>query len=393
MLKIKKKKLVSTIVLLAMFEPPYISELFPALHLLCIALKIGAVGYALIKLIPHYSKTAKPEILTLFYLIYCLYQLLNTFVQGQEISLAISDFCFCMYFVYACSDSKTNLFDYLDSVHLVLTIYIVINMITMIVYPNGMWRVQNIGEYWFLGMDNMFINYMYPLTMISIILLQQRIRLIYLFAIGVSVVTLVSRWAATSMVGIIIFLILVFIPNSISKRIKPQYSFVIAIIISITLMGAYSSNLIEYIVVELLHKDMTFSNRSFIWERSLLCILQKPLFGYGKLSSSTFSRMLRLGSHPHNMYLYHLFTNGGVGALVYTMLSLAAFRKINKQFPVDYAIILAAALTGIYIMGITESLAKVYLEIPLILALTTQRDKWEQDGRILVSIDDRHVVS
>lgn len=382
MLKIRKNKLITTIVLLAMFESPYISELFPALHLLCIAIKLWALGFTLIKMVSQYSKPGRYDRLLIFYVVYCAYQLLNTFVQGQEIALAISDFCFCMYFAYTCADRKTDLYDYLDSVHLVLTIYIVINMITMIVYPNGMWRVQNIGEYWFLGMDNMFVNYMYPLTVISIILLQQKFRPIYLISIGVSVLTLVSRWAVTSMVGIVIFLMLVILPERITKIIKPQYVFIAAIIISIILMGEYTSKLIEYIVVDILHKDMTFSNRSYIWKTALLYISQNPLFGYGKLASSSFSSMLVLGSHPHNMYLYQLFINGGIGAFVYILVSFLAFKRINKEIPRNYAIILTAALAGIYIMGIAESFIKVYLEIPLILALVTQRDKWEQNGRL-----------
>lgn len=380
MLKIRKKKLASIIALLAMFEPPYISELFPKLHLLCIVLKLVVLGVTITRVISSYSNPGRHIKLPVLYIVYCAYQLLNTLVQGQAINLAISDFCFCMYFVYACTDSRTDLFDYLDSVHLVLSVYVVINLITMILYPNGMWSVQGIGEYWFLGMDNMFIHYMYPLTVISVILLKRRFKLTYLLAIIISVATLVSRWAVTSMIGIVIFLLLAMLPKAITKRIKPQYTFIAAILVSVIVMGVYTSNWLEYIVVNVLHKDMTFSNRSFIWANALTYIGQKPLFGYGKLSSSSFSSMLEFGAHPHNMYLYQLFVNGGVGTLVYIILSFMAFKRINKQIPQNYALILSAALTGIYIMGITESAAKVFFEIPLILALASQPEKWEQAG-------------
>ena len=380
MIKINVKKIISIIILLVMFEPPYISELFPSVHLVCIALKIATLGFVLLSFFSKYAKQAKYEKILILYVSYCLYQLINTILQGQGVNGAISDFCFCMYFIYACTDKNTDLFDFLYDVHLVLTIYAVINMITMILYPNGMWNVPAIGEYWFLGMDNMFINYMYPLTVISVMLLRHHFRWVYLFTIGISVGTLLSRWAATSMIGIIIFLILVLLPKKISIKIKPKYFFVAMIIISIILMGSYSSNLLEYIVVDLLHKDLTFSNRSFIWEIALLYIIQKPLFGYGKLISSVFSGMLKLGSHPHNMCLYQLFVGGGLGALAYAILSFMAFERLNKEVPEDHAIILSAALSGIYIMGITESMAKIFLEIPLILAIVVKRYKWEQNN-------------
>lgn len=380
MFKIEKRKIISIIILFALFEPPYINELNPPLHSMCIAIKIIGLFIAMFSFLVKSGKNKRVNNFVLvLYVAYCLYRLINTIIQGQEINAAISDFSFCMYFIYACMDEKTKIFDFLSEVYLILTGFVIVNLITMIIYPSGMWSVQAIGEYWFLGMDNMFINYMYPLTIISVLLLKYRFRLIYLVTIGISVVTLVSRWAATSMVGIIIFLILSFMPKKFSRKIKPLYIFISSIIISIMLINSYSSSLISYIVVNVLNKDMTFSNRSFIWAKALIYIIQKPWFGYGKLTSDNFSRMLRYGSHPHNMWLYLLFTAGVIGAVVYIIISCQAFRKIKRKIPEKYAVVLSAALSGIYIMGITESLAKIFLEIPLILVITFKDYKWREE--------------
>lgn len=48
-----------------------------------------------------------------------------------------------------------------------------------------------------------------------------------------------------------------------------------------------STSLLKPFVEGVLHKDMTFTGRSIAWERVLLLIASKPVFGWGVVDGET----------------------------------------------------------------------------------------------------------
>lgn len=53
------------------------------------------------------------------------------------------------------------------------------------------------------------------------------------------------------------------------------------------LILAGSTGFLKIVVEGIFHKDMTFSNRSQVWQRVVLLIAQKPFFGWGIVDGDT----------------------------------------------------------------------------------------------------------
>lgn len=69
---------------------------------------------------------------------------------------------------------------------------------------------------------------------------------------------------------------------------------------------------LQNIIVNVLHRDMTLTDRTIIWGITIDKILANPLTGYGMIDGLAFQSMLPyiIGINAHNTYLMILFDGG-----------------------------------------------------------------------------------
>lgn len=69
---------------------------------------------------------------------------------------------------------------------------------------------------------------------------------------------------------------------------------------------------LQNIIVNVLHRDMTLTDRTVIWGITIDKILDNPLTGYGMIDGLAFQSMLPyiIGINAHNTYLMILFDGG-----------------------------------------------------------------------------------
>lgn len=212
----------------------------------------------------------------------------------------------------------------------IFTIYLLINIIGYIAFPSGLYK-QREGIH-FLGFRTRFTEYSMILLLLA--LLNYRIncknKKLLTFRIIIVILNIFIPHIATAITGIILFLITYFILNKI-KYVNYKIVFFIAILITILIVFFRIQNIFSFFIVDLLHKNITLTGRTEIWDRAYEYIFDKQfIIGHGMKTDGNF--ILWEGSlwQAHNQLLQTLYEGGLIGTCLYYGAFNIALSKLNK---------------------------------------------------------------
>ncbi len=175
------------------------------------------------------------------------------------------------------------------------------------------------------------------IAIITSILCLRYHRLWMVNVIGVSVAvvaTLAMVGSMTSLSMIAVFLLYCVVPSRRLRRWGIYGLFAGFLIFQIFVVfsehGLENNEMAVYIVEDVLKKDITFTNRTHMWDSALRIIVKSPLYGYGYVDGDWFkSYMTSWATGPHNFVLYVLVTGGIVLMALYVMICLMAYKAIH----------------------------------------------------------------
>ena len=233
---------------------------------------------------------------------------------------------------------KNRMFLLIKSMMLHLELCTYINLVTVIMKPDGFFT-RTISAYgktqeWFLGSDHYFVVWAIPAFLIAILyceLTGDKKRSYFL--ICATIVTQFIKGSSTGLVGVVIFLLWLVIPI-IRKVMTPFRCLIVAIVLFVSIVYLRNSDFLEPIIVGMLGKDMTFTNRLEIWDNSIKAIGNKPLLGYGILYTDAVIGLLgrtesgfiwRGATHCHNQFLQIGLMSGIIGLVAYIAAIVMAF--------------------------------------------------------------------
>lgn len=184
---------------------------------------------------------------------------------------------------------------------------------------------QNYGRtVWFTGTRNTFGEYFLLST--TMVLLggwgRPRWKVVSVMWAVVGVVLSIYVWSATSIVTTILMLGIVLLGRF--WRVTPVASLAIGIAFGLSIVVIRIQDVFSSIIVDVLHRDLTFTNRTVIWDYYLSRIPLHPISG----GSSYANLIPALGVElpAHNVMLSVVDTYGIVGAVIV----LAIFIKSAK---------------------------------------------------------------
>ena len=94
-----------------------------------------------------------------------------------------------------------------------------------------------------------------------------------------------------------------------------------------------------FLIVGVLKKDITFSQRVRIWDNALNAVLKTPWIGHGAMNTSRAVSILGYGvNHAHCYYLNTALYYGiiGLGLGLYTIYYAFSEKKYRTEKPVEY---------------------------------------------------------
>lgn len=253
-------------------------------------------------------------------------------------------------------------------------IYIYLNLITIILFPDGMYSSPTYDANWFLGYKNIQIRTILPIVAIVLInSYYQRNKLTRsnFFLIFCCILTFLLNRSSTSLVGFSIFILLFAffrkreLPRIIS--VKTGIAAVAAFFVLIVVMK--SQYMFAFFIEDVLHKDLTFTDRVTIWDRTLPLIKKSLALGYGYMTSASYVSLYKADyfTHPHNYTLYILMTGGLSLLTVLLMGYYFADKSLSATRESIYSKLVLFTLFSFLIMGFTEAITATIMMYPMLI--------------------------
>lgn len=263
-------------------------------------------------------------------------------------------------------------YGFLKLVYILLIALVVIDLIAMWLYPDGMYitEITNYKNNWVLGYKSARVRST-AITLIAIagvldISEFNKLKSRFLFAVILSIIDTVLSRATAGTITILLeaaLIVLFFHPKreKIRKTIIKLFNIRVLLllifvlnIIFVILQNFANNRIVSYILIEILDKDLTFTHRTQIWSSSMQQFLRKPIIGSGYMASEEFIRLTlwRGGTQPHNLMLALLVYTGIIGFLLYVYILMYFLKKTNDRGR-SLSSICAIAIIVNLIFGIT----------------------------------------
>lgn len=259
-------------------------------------------------------------------------------------------------------------YNLLDAVA-VFRIYIYVNLALIFIAPRGVTGYCS----WLLGYRNIQSWFLIPVMTLLTIRALWKFRKVDMFTIVdivACVFTIIKIKSSTSWVGLFVYLVIAGIAV-VCYKMKKAMPRIINVFDGWVVSFAFLFGIIickwqavfEPIIVRILHRDITFSGRTDLWDMAVSQIKAHWLLGYGYLTRAEYSELFakqRGYVHPHN-YMLTLLMEGGVILLVIVLAGfLLAGYKLWKHSNDLAANLFVALLCSFLVMGFTEALS-VYM--------------------------------
>lgn len=253
----------------------------------------------------------------------------------------------------------------LNPLGFILYIYVVINFATVLLFPHGLYsdsvnEMSTRIEYsWFLGYRNPQVRVLLPAVSISFILdivKYERVKLKSLFLLLISIITIVLIKSSTALIGFSVFIMIYIFRMKWNIRVKPIWFILYNVAFFFGIIILRLQNIFGFFIVDVLHKELTFTGRTFIWDQALLKVLRHPLIGNGTTEFPIGSYFV--ATHPHNFILYLLVKGGLIGFSLFAVAAILCAKRLEQNQENKIAQILIMEFCGFFSMTVTESMTE-----------------------------------
>lgn len=375
----------------AALKPSCISYFSGGLNVVWYAAQLIGMACAFFYLIKS-KPNAVDYLIVLFYgwlLITTIIHKAAIFDYGKEAFLFFSLYLTMRYGVE--KDSKT-FFNYTAAF---LLFYTLLNTATAIIsYPGSLFR-DNQNPIFFLGGDNSSVNlYLASICFSSISRYQRsgRLSLPLISLINLLVFSLLRDLGGGKVVFGLAILGLAYLV--IVERFPKKTAFLIISINVVLFLCLVIFNKIDFlqnIIVNVLHRDMTLTDRTIIWGITIDKILANPFTGYGMIDGLAFQSMLPfiIGINAHNTYLMILFDGGILLFGLFLSLLVVAATEFDSYthptFSYVFSVGLFAQMVRAQIEGWDVQWILIYLSLMFLLP--------KIENSIMSYLDQDRVVS
>ena len=274
-----------------------------------------------------------------------------------------------------------------SSLTLLFEVFAYVNFITILIFPKGFYRSDIFSAYyWFLGYKNQMINLMLPAICMSILNYYQTkprtsrnwvpwTRTFALILVTVLSAVLAHSGASTIMTaGMLLFWLLQ--GYMVDKIFNFRNYLILNIALFFIIVVFRMQNLFAFIIEDVLHRNLTLTGRTVIWDRTNELIAQKPILGYGVQHYEDRMALYGIktkwinkvaGLHAHDRYLETIYRGGALLLIDYLAILFATNRYLMKFRKTKAAKVIAFTLF-IYLTGM---LTEFYDFSPMFFALMT----------------------
>ncbi len=365
------------------------------------ALKIGCISYV---------SSALNLLWYIGAILVCFYAVANILYNHRFNKFDFTIFLFYMFLLFTTTLNKGDLLGYVKELVSFMTTYyvikygleknatkfinifstyllllLIINTFSSIIfYPNAMFRDNN-NPIFFMGGDNTSVR----LYIISILFcfMNKYITLKKMTVPTVPLLNLLTFSIVRDLGGgkvcfIILLLCILYLIYGANIPIKTiKKIIVVNVVLFFLLVIVNKIGLFKFIIVDVLHRNLSLTDRTVIWDITIKKIINSPIIGYGMINGLSFQAMLPYitGINAHNTYLMILFNGGIILFIIFVISMLIGQAKFDSIKHDRWIYMIPFTLLTLMIRAQIEGWDVIWLFILLFLCYSY--DKIEQLGR------------
>ncbi len=311
----------------------------------------------------------------------------STFAKTYSMILGIS--------LYTEMVINTNLEKFLKALTALVSVYIILNFLTILFVPHGFIGDGTLHDFYFLGYDNASVHTIVlglVVVMISSHYFHKKLTPFALIMIGIGALSYYLVWAASCLVSVsllVFYVIFVYKRQFFKKFLNFKVLFGFAILFFLVIVILRWQDIFSWFIVDVLHRDLTLTGRTYIWDRCMTQIGNHPILGLGVQAEAV--RLSTLGIyHAHSGLLNVLLEGGIIGFVAFLNIFRVATKSLTtKENKVnEFSAICTFALFIYFISTLVDVIVDSYLFyillnicyfIPLIKEKFEEREKLNEN--------------
>lgn len=295
-------------------------------------------------------------------------------------------------FIFLFELNKKEYKDFIKIFMYAIGLYIIINFIHILFNYSSI--KNNLNANYILGKKNMLVLYIFPYLYILLfynILNSKKLNLVSISMIAICIISIYFSESSTSIVACCILVLYYLFSNfrifkKIINLIKAKTILIIMLLFFLLIVVFQIQNNFSYFIVNVLGKDLTFTGRTFIWNRAIELIIENPI-GYGwnetikdVPSILSYIEYSEIG-HAHNFILNLAFKSGVFAAFLYLIYLILISNKIDNMNNCKIKNIMKIGFAIYLILFTFESYPTNCICIIFITYLITQSDLLIGEGK------------
>ena len=357
-MKMNKKEFFNNLWLVCIIIPffkPDIIVSYPTLNYVFTIWQLVSFIYIFIM----YFQKPKISKFVLLFLIYYIIILISTIKNDGNISKWIANFTLYLGMIMLIEEKiKNNRMQILGIFSAIFYILTIGNTISFILFPQGLAQTEYLQTpIHLLGIDNRFaFTYIPGLCIIGIydLLKNKKIKKINIIYFIITFGTLLYYWSAGALLAESLFVVYYICIYKINMTVSPKLYIFVAIISFILLVFFRIQNLFAFLIVDVLHKDLTLSDRTLIWDKVIGIIQQNKWLGIGIRKSDEMINLIS-AYHSHCDFLNIFLQSGCLGLGLYWFIIYKGFAKLNQYKDSKVTQLIAFSIFIILIMLLVDT--------------------------------------
>lgn len=340
---IKKKDLSQILffvfLILPFFKINYLVNRFPIVGTLYNVLCLVDLFLMVMIIVFNSRKVSKIIIyIFIFFILYNITNIINNSNVREGLFITLYGITACLITDYGI---HKNSFNFLSALMFYLSFLIFINFLSILLYPNGILLNPNayFNKYgWILGYKNGLIIYIIPAILSSFVVSLKKynhLRKFDYFLLLISYISVIMANSSTSIISlsIIVFYTLFYKRFTRIKAMNIKTYCLTSLILNFLIVIVRIQNVFKRLIVDGLHKNLTFTGRTYIWDYYLKSSFDKPIFGHGTQDSMYRALLIKNASgavHCHNQLLEVFYQVGILGFIIYMYIHVISVIKLYK---------------------------------------------------------------
>lgn len=249
----------------------------------------------------------------------------------------------------------------------VLLFFLLINLITLIAFPQGLgvygYNTSQDNYYYFLGLRIAFTPFIITELFLSHIvdfMLEKKLSSFTKLSFGIGLLTFLIERVVTGLVAIVIIYTLLYVITRKNIKINMfvvYFIYAIGFVLIVVYNIQYKIPFFSYLLENVMHKDLSFDNRTTIWAATIASFIKQPLLGYGVTGGGGVLvefkyRVATLSAH--NQILNILYEGGVLSFSFFVIMFGLVAEKIKKYSLLKVSRLCVCFLIGYLIIMLTE---------------------------------------